>query len=95
MGLVYTLYMSREAQADLSIIKKSYPQSIRNRIEKLLKELEISPRMGIGNPEQLKHYISREVWSRRVDKKNRIVYEILEQEARIIILKLLMHYSDK
>ena len=74
MGLVYTLYMSCEAQADLSIIKKSYPQSIRNRIEKLLKELEISPRMGIGNPEQLKHYISREVWSRRVDKKNRIVY---------------------
>ena len=51
--------------------------------------------MGIGNPEQLKHYISREVWSRRVDKKNQIVYEILEQEARIIILKLLMHYSDK
>lgn len=95
MGLVYTLYMSCEAQADLSIIKKSYPLSIHNRIEKLLKELEISPRMGIGNPEQLKYYISREVWSRRVDKKNRIVYEILEQEARIIILKLLMHYSDK
>lgn len=54
MGLVYTLYMSREAQAALSIIKKSYPLSIHNRIEKLLKELEISPRMGIGNPEQLK-----------------------------------------
>jgi len=34
-------------------------------------------------------------WSRRIDKKNRIVYEIFEEEQVINVVSLRGHYFDK
>ncbi|MBQ2514595.1 MAG: type II toxin-antitoxin system YoeB family toxin [Bacteroidales bacterium] len=49
---------------------------------------------GLGHPEPLTGNLSR-YWSRRIDKKNRIVYEIFEEEQVINVVSLRGHYFDK
>lgn len=55
----------------------------------------MSPREGIGQPERLKHFKDKEVWSRKIDKKNRIVYLIKDDELIILVVSMLGHYNDK
>ena len=38
------------------------------------------PTTGTGQVEQLKGYEKRSVWSRRINQKHRLVYEIFEDE---------------
>ncbi len=61
------------------------------KINTILLELEEKPRIGIGKPEQLKGF-SREVWSRRINTKHRLVYEIKEQELLVLALTAYGHY---
>ena len=70
-------------------------QQILAKIVALLKELRVSPKKGIGKPEALKGYGEREVWSRRINDKHRLVYEIFEQESEVKILTAFGHYDDK
>ena len=53
------------------------------------------PREGIGKSERLKGYNDAEVYSRRVNEKDRIVYEIVENESLIEIISCVGHYGDK
>jgi len=45
---------------------------------------------GIGKPEALRH---RKGWSRRIDEKNRLLYDMNEQ-GQIEILSCKGHYED-
>jgi toxin YoeB len=83
-------------KADLDIIvwKKSGQKSIQNRISKLLKDIKKNPFTGLGNPERLKHQLSG-YWSREIDKKNRLIYKLLESENKIVVYSLRGHYFDK
>jgi toxin YoeB len=37
-----------------------------------------------------------EVWSRRINQKDRLVYEIFEtSEQSVVVLQMLGHYKDK
>ncbi|WP_229203339.1 Txe/YoeB family addiction module toxin [Dyadobacter jejuensis] len=56
--------------------------------------MTVTPQTGIGEPKKLKNELSG-LWSRRINKKDRLVYEIVESEAIVIILSALGHYSDK
>ena len=49
------------------------------------------PSNGIGKPERLK-YVDGEFWSRRIDKKNRLIYEV--SDDRIYITACIEHYDD-
>ena len=51
------------------------------------------PRAGIGKPEQLRHY-EEEVWSRRINEKDRIIYAIFEEDEFVLIQSVLGHYDD-
>ena len=74
---------------------KKYDKKIDiSKIEKIFVELEIHPTTGIGKPEQLK-YKDEDVWSRQINKKDRLVYEIFEHEVVVIIISALGHYNDK
>ncbi|MFR9624293.1 MAG: type II toxin-antitoxin system YoeB family toxin, partial [Rikenellaceae bacterium] len=54
------------------------------------------PRSGTGKPERLKGYApEREMWSRRIDSKNRLIYQIKEQELVVIAVAAYGHYDDK
>jgi toxin YoeB len=59
------------------------------RINDLIKDIQREPFEGIGKPEPLKHRFQG-LRSRRVDEEHRLVYEIVEDELRIIACRY--HY---
>lgn len=61
-------------------------------INELLKEIQRNPFRGKGKPEPLKgKYTGR--WSRRINKKDRLIYEV--SDDMIIITQCKGHYADK
>ncbi|MFA9190479.1 Txe/YoeB family addiction module toxin [Flavobacterium sp. FZUC8N2.13] len=90
----YKIEISKEALADLSKIKKSGKKTDISKIDKIFLELENHPTTGIGKPEKLK-YKDVNVWSRQINKKDRLVYEIIDHEIVVIIISALGHYNDK
>ena len=61
-------------------MRKSSPQLFR-KLEKLLDELREHPYTGTGHPEQLRYLEG--VWSRQLDKKNRIRYMVNETYTQL------------
>lgn len=59
------------------------------RIIKLIKEAQRNPFHGTGQPEPLRHELSGS-WSRRINKVDRLVYEV--QDDKIRILSCRYHY---
>jgi toxin YoeB len=60
------------------------------RINLLLKNISRKPYEGIGKPEPLKHNY-RGFWSRRINGEHRLIYQVSEDEIRII--KCRFHYD--
>jgi toxin YoeB len=60
------------------------------KIIKLIKDIDIHPFTGIGKPEPLKHELAG-YWSRRINRKDRLVYKITEQN-KILIISCKEHY---
>jgi len=60
------------------------------RINLLIKDISRQPYEGIGKPELLKHNY-RGFWSRRIDGEHRLIYQVREDEIRII--KCRFHYD--
>lgn len=55
-------------------------------------ELENNPTTGIGDPEFLKHSLSG-LWSRRINKKDRLIYEVFEDlENLFVVISALGYY---
>ena len=88
----FELVFKKKALSDIKQISKSGRKAEVKKIEKILEELEIHPTTGIGNPEQLKHQLSG-YWSRRINKKDRLIYEIIEEpENLVVVVSALGHY---
>ncbi len=62
------------------------------KINKLLENIARNGNSGLGHPEALKGKLSG-FWSREIDKKNRLVYNIVDDVITIIQCK--NHYDDK
>jgi toxin YoeB len=62
------------------------------RLSELIDECRRTPREGRGKPERLRHQ-KGELWSRRLDEKNRIRYGFTELE--LFVLRCRGHYNDK
>lgn len=90
---MYTLRFEDRANDGITKLKRSEPQAFK-KVRKLLLEIQEHPRTGTGKPEQLKGF-SEEVWSRRIDKKHRLVYKIVEDKVIIIVLSAYGHYDDR
>ena len=61
------------------------------KLNALLKDVLRNPTTGIGHPEQLKG--EEVLWSRRINEKDRLVYEVHEDE--VVIRQCRGHYGDK
>jgi toxin YoeB len=83
---------SDNALTDLDYWKQKGTVTIKARITKLIEAIRHSPFTGIGKPEPLRYELSGK-WSRRIDDKNRIVYNVINQ--RIKIYSLRGHYGNK
>ena len=90
----FTLKLTDDAIEDIEYLKKTGDKSTLKKLAILLKELTEHPRTGTGQPEELKHNFSG-CWSRKINKKHRLVYRIAEEQATIIILFARGHYKDK
>ncbi len=94
-GIVsYEVIIPPEAQRHILLHLKSGQKGLLKKIDILLAEIAEHPHMGTGKPEQLRHK-QGEYWSRRIDDKHRLVYEIVEQRLVVIIVSSLGHYTDK
>ena len=81
--------ITNKAKEDLLFWKKSGNSAIQKKISKLIDSVCKTPFEGLGKPEPLKYELTG-TWSRRIDKENRMVYEV--EENRVIILSLKGHY---
>lgn len=90
----YKVIVLESAQKDLNKIYKSGDKSSVKRIENIIAELYDNPRIGLGKPEQLKFDLSG-YWSRRINKKDRLIYRIEENIITVTIVSAFGHYSDK
>jgi toxin YoeB len=91
---MYTLHITVQASKDLAYLKKNGGKAVTNKIEKLLIELMEHPRTGTGQVEQLKGDMQGQ-WSRRIDKKNRLIYTIDDEVVTVEVLSAKGHYDDK
>lgn len=80
-----------KANEDFLFFKKSGQNRVLKKIRQLIESIKTTPFKGIGKPEPLKHELSG-YWSRRINKEHRIVYEVLEEENKVIVLSLKGHY---
>lgn len=88
----YTIVVKKLADSHFKAIQKSGDRASLKRLKQIIEELEIHPKEGIGMPEQLKHELSG-FWSRRINKKDRIIYEIIEEPDRmVVVISALGHY---
>lgn len=62
------------------------------KIKELLKEIQRTSFSGKGEPEKLRGDLNGK-WSRRINLKDRLVYEISDET--IIVIQCKGHYSDK
>lgn len=62
------------------------------KINELLKEIQRTPFSGKGEPERLRENRSGQ-WSRRINQKDRLVYEIADDMVTVTQCK--GHYNDK
>ena len=90
----YTLEFSKTALTDIEKHKKSGDKATLKKIQKLLNELMEHPTSGTGQPEILKHDLAG-LYSRRINKKHRLVYSIKEQIVTVYVLSAWSHYGDK
>ena len=87
--MTYRLDLTKKAQEDIAYHRKSGNKSILIKIAVILEELTEHPFTGSGKPEPLKHNLSG-MWSRRINREHRIVYEVLE--STIVIHHAKGHY---
>mgnify|MGYP006094115025 FL=1 len=90
----YSLQFSKTALADIEKHKKSGNKVTLLKIEKLLNELIVHPTTVSGQPEILKHELAG-LYSRRINKKHRLVYSINNQKVIVHVLSTWSHYGDK
>jgi toxin YoeB len=88
----FRLEVDGNAKVDFEKIYKSGDKTSIKKLEKIILELQEHPTIGTGNPEQLKHHLSG-FWSRRINKKDRLIYEIIEEpEMMVVVVSALGHY---
>lgn len=90
---IYEFEFSNEFEKELKKFK--YTPHILKKIDTLFDEIENTPKTGTGKPEPLKGYGVRSVWSRRIDQKHRLTYEIFEDKKIVNFLSCYGHYNDK
>ncbi len=83
------IVFSPNALQQLQYWKKSGNKKVIEKIDSLLKEIQVTPFEGTGKPEPLKHHWSG-YWSRRITAVDRLVYKV--ENETILIAQLRYHY---
>ena len=87
----YSIALLPQAEEDLSYWRKTDPQTV-VRIKRLLKDISEHPYSGLGKPEPLKWSLSGK-WSRWINRKDRLVYEVDGDRILVFVLAMRYHYD--
>jgi len=82
-----------EALDQLDLLKKKnspYNEKYLIKLSRILESIHANPFKGIGKPEPLQ-YNYPSCWSRRITRKDRIIYQV--ERKSIIIISILGHYE--
>lgn len=90
----FKVILSDKAKKDLLIIERSGDKASIKKVEHIIAELYIHPETGTGKPERLKFELAG-YWSRRINKKDRLVYLIEHNIITVTIVSAIGHYDDK
>lgn len=91
--MMYDLIFAKQAKEDLVYLKRNEP-AVYKKASSILLELQEHPRTGTGKPEPLTGDRSGQ-WSRRLNHRHRLVYEIAEEKVFVYVLSSYGHYGDK
>jgi len=89
--MTYKIRILENAQDDLEWLRKNDKTSYIKCFD-LVREIMNDPRSGTGKPERLR-YFEKEVYSRRVNQKDRLIYTIYEKLCEIDISSFRGHYE--
>lgn len=77
---------------ELKAHKKSGNKTSIKKLEKILKELSTTPYESTGKPEALKYDLTG-YWSRRFNKRDRLIYKVYQEKLTVLILSAMGHYE--
>jgi toxin YoeB len=89
--VTYKINILENANEDLNYLRRNDKNSY-IKVFDFIREMMIDPRSGTGKPERLK-YFEKEVYSRRVNHKDRLVYTIYEVDKMVDISSARGHYE--
>ena len=86
---MYTLHFTKQAQKDALKIKQA---GLKDKTQQLLNILKRNPYENIPSYEKLTGNL-KGAYSRRINIQHRLVYQVMEEEKAIKILRLWTHYE--
>ena len=84
------IVFSKHAWDDYTSWQNEDKKSLK-KINSLIKDIQNSPFKGIGKPEPLKYDLAG-LWSRRIDREHRLVYQV--NGSDLIIYSCKYHYDN-
>ena len=90
----FKVILSDKAKKDLLIIQRSGDKASIKKVEYIIAELYTHPETGTGKPERLKFDLAG-YWSRRINKKDRLIYFITDKIITVTVVSALGHYGEK
>lgn len=91
--MIYKVEYSKAADKTLRKWKKSNPMLFK-KATKVLLDIMLHPRTGIGHPEALVGG-GDITWSRHITADDRIIYDIYDERITVLIIQAENHYNDK
>jgi len=88
---MYKITIVKKAHGDLIWFRRNDKYSYMKCFD-LVREVMDNPRSGTGKPERLK-YFEKEVYSRRVNHKDRMIYTVYDALREIDITSFRGHYE--
>ena len=89
----YRIAFTPQASEDFKFWKETSSKTA-EKIKAMLRELQEHPFTGTGKPEPLKYQFSG-AWSRRINHKDRLVYQVNGDVVTVFVLAMRFHYKDK
>ena len=88
---LYQINLEKLAQKQLDKLEKN--KKLLKKVLVMIEEISIDPYSTTHKFERLKYDLTG-VCSKRLDKKNRILYRVIEQEIIIIVISVMGHYDE-
>ncbi len=92
--MTYEIFPTPAYVNSIETHKKHGNKKLLAKIERFIDELAEHPRTGTGKVERLKHYQDREVYSRRINREHRLIYEVIDDKIIVVLISAYGHYDD-